>query len=402
MTSSRAAWLSLITGLGIWGWWHITGLTAQRFTWPRKLTFGLPILLASLIALGAFGIRTSSLIRVANTAPGEASAGSRLEITRNTIQLIRDYPFTGGGLASFSGLYSTYIRVIHVPEFFYSHNLYTDIALEQGLPGLIAFLVVLTCTGWILFTSQSADRLQNYLVGASLASLAVVILHGFLDDALYGMGGTPLLFLIPGLATSLRFTNAVGAQKPGGIAFTHRKRSSTARGWVLGSALTFLGLGVAGLLYAKPLTSTWYANIGAVAMSRVQLFVWPDSTPDTHITQIRIEFGADLFSRSLDQNPDNCTALYRSGIYAYMRKDFEQAKNYLESSYTRNRSHRGIRKLLGYTYIWTGDILKAKDLLITIPEAGEELGVYTWWWGTQNRADLADLASQMAAQLQQH
>jgi hypothetical protein len=73
----------------------------------------------------------------------------------------------------------------------------------------------------------------------------------------------------------------------------------------------------------------------------------------------------------------------------------------LESAYARNPGHRGIQKLLGYTYTWAGNFLNAKPLLSKIPEAKEEMTTYSWWWGTQKRADLAEFASQMATQLQQ-
>jgi hypothetical protein len=36
---------------------------------------------------------------------------------------------------------------------------------------------------------------------------------------------------------------------------------------------------------------------------------------------------------------------------------------------------------------------KAARLLSQIPEAQEELDVYTWWWRTQGRNDLSENAS---------
>jgi len=399
MTSSRAAWLALAAGFGIWGWWHVSDLAARRSSRSRILVFGLPVLLASFLALGVFGSRASSLIRVANTVPGESSAGSRVEITRDTLQLIRDYPFTGGGLASFPGLYSTYIRVILVSVFFYSHNLYTDIALEQGLPGLVAVLLILAGTGWKLFSNLVAKPSLNYLADACLVGLMVVILHGLVDDALYGMGGTPLILLIPGLAVNLQITASTGVQEQKGSVIRQQKNPFTARNWLLGSALTLIGLGGAGLVFAKPLASTWYANMGAVSMSRIQLGKWPVSFDESRALQVQLEPVLDPLNKALAQNPNNLTALYRLGIYAYNGNDFEKAKVFLLSAHAQNPDHRGIQKLLGYTYTWTGDALRAKALLINIPEAGEEMDAYTWWWGIQNQANLANLASQMAEQL---
>ena len=398
MTSSRAAWLALAAGVGVWGWWQISDLAARRLSWSRILVFGLPVLLASFLALGVFTSRTSSLVRMANTVPGESSAGSRVELARDTLQLIRDYPFTGGGLASFPGLFSTYIRVIQVPVFFYSHNLYTDIALEQGIPGLAAFLLTLAGAGWRLINSLADRTSRNYLAEACLVGLVVVILHGFMDDALYGMGGTPLIFLIAGITFSLQTTAAKESKEQKESLITQRKMSSAALGW----ALALLGLGGAGLVLAKPLASAWYANMGAVTMSRIQLGKWPVSFNESRALQPKLKPALEPFNKALTYNPNNLTALYRQGIYAYNGNDFEKAKTYLQSAHTQNPDHRGIQKLLGYTYTWTGEALKAKELLVNIPEAGEEMDAYSGWWGTQNQANWANLASQMANQLRQH
>jgi hypothetical protein len=55
---------------------------------------------------------------------------------------------------------------------------------------------------------------------------------------------------------------------------------------------------------------------------------------------------------------------------------------------------------LGYDYVWLGQFDRAASLLARIPEAGDELGVYAWWWGTQGREDLAERAAQMAVRLE--
>jgi len=338
---------------------------------------------------------------MANTVPGESSFASRMEITRDTLWLIQDYPFTGSGLASFPGQYSTYVRVIFVPVFFYSHNLYTDIALEQGLPGLAALLLILAGTGWILVGSLAAKPSPNYLASACLAGLVVVALHGLVDDALYGMGGTPLIFLIAGIAISLQSPLIKVREEAQDSLTAQRKASSTARGWLLGGGLALLVLAGAGLAFAKPLASAWNANMGAVAMARIQAGEQPNSFDE--IQALQPEFGPALepFHKALAQNPHNLTALYRLGIHAYYGNDFEKAKTYLLSAHEQNPDHRGIQKLLGYSYTWTGDALNAKSVLMNIPEAGDEMDAYAWWWRTQNQEIFANLASQMAGTLRE-
>ena len=44
-------------------------------------------------------------------------------------------------------------------------------------------------------------------------------------------------------------------------------------------------------------------------------------------------------------------------------------------------------------------LLAVPEVLAQIPEAGYEMGVYAWWWGTQDRDDLAARAAEMAERL---
>ena len=60
----------------------------------------------------------------------------------------------------------------------------------------------------------------------------------------------------------------------------------------------------------------------------------------------------------------------------------------------------GIRKALAFNYVWTGRIDEALSLMADIPEAGDEMSVYAWWWGTQGRDDLAAGAVEMSERLE--
>lgn len=398
MTSSRAAWLSLAVGLATWGWWLVSGIMVQGSSRKRMLIFSLPVLLVCLLTASLVISANGALTQAADSLPGMESAGSRLELARDTLQLVRDYPITGAGLASFSWQYSTYIRLIQVPVFYYSHNLYTDIALEQGLPGLAAFLLILAGAIWVLWKSLKNVSPKYGLPGACLVGLVVMVLHGTMDDALYGMGGTPLLLLIPGVLVSLQNPGVERLKRQDNPIY-RRVLTSISRTRLLGVAFILLLIGSLAGVFAKTLASTWYANQGAVAMSRLQHYVWPYSSSELATLPPQTESVNELFEKSLAWDANNATALYRMGILRYNQWDFDDAVTFLEPVSGQISSHRGIQKLLGYTYTWTGETLKAKDLLIHFPEAVEELDAYTWWWDTQNQADLAMRAQQMAAQL---
>ena len=75
------------------------------------------------------------------------------------------------------------------------------------------------------------------------------------------------------------------------------------------------------------------------------------------------------------------------------RRDYAAAVSNLAPVQQADPGHRGINKTLAYAYVWTGDLQDARPLLKRVPEAANEMSVYTWWWGTHGRADLAQRAA---------
>ena len=194
LTSSRGAWLALLGapilsaatygGLKLWN---------QRGRSRALVIASFTLCILLVIALVTFG--APILGRAIQQVPGAPTLGERVGLYKDTLDLISDYAFTGGGLAAFSGLYSYYIRVIPFHYFQYSHNLYLDLALEQGVVGLIAvlgfFTVVLrTCIASIAERRVLSGQ-TDYLAWGSLVGFAAMLIHGLVDDPLYGLSGTP-------------------------------------------------------------------------------------------------------------------------------------------------------------------------------------------------------------------
>jgi hypothetical protein len=111
---------------------------------PTHQAFLAATLLAGTFLVAGYIIFNSrEIAKVMDLLPGFPFGISRLDLLNNTWNLLADFPFTGGGLRAFPGLYSEYI--LHIPYLFleYSHHLYMDIALEQGAVGFFSFMVVL-------------------------------------------------------------------------------------------------------------------------------------------------------------------------------------------------------------------------------------------------------------------
>jgi hypothetical protein len=67
----------------------------------------------------------------------------------------------------------------------------------------------------------------------------------------------------------------------------------------------------------------------------------------------------------------------------------------LEKAFNIDPDHRGIRKSLGYAYVWDSNLENAELMLEGIDEAEIEMEIYSQWWSENNRPDLATRAREM-------
>ena len=400
LTSSRGAWIALLLGMGVWVLSKVSVYLSVKIRKPSQLVFILLLLLLIIPALWVIGTFPGGVVGLADRLPGSASGESRYDLAVNTARLIGDYPFTGGGLRSFPGLYSQYMMVTPYFLFSYSHNLYLDLFLEQGLLGGFAILAVVVGGAWMLIKrvrDAREDSLITHLAEAVFIGIIIMLLHGLVDDPLYGDTGTPLLLLLPALAIMLvntenpPLTMTDQSQGTGYPSEDSRIRRIVIPGIVL---IVFLSVFAT---FRRSLFAIWYANLGAIEMSRWELENWPqdqwNANPDVS-PLVHSEF---LFKRALAFNPYERTALHRSGLIAMQSRDFSTAQTDLERAFNIDPDHRGIRKSLGYAYVWEGDLENAERMLQGISEARDEMEVYSWWWGENYRRDLATQASEMAS-----
>ncbi|HLA98603.1 MAG TPA: O-antigen ligase family protein [Anaerolineales bacterium] len=388
-TSSRAAWVALALGLGVWFLWGCSGLIARLLARKQAQIFVVLLLPLILTTLGLALQMPAKAVDLLGYLPGSDSSVSRLEIFANTLRLVADFPYTGGGLTAFPGLYSQYVMVLPVFLFGYSHNLYLDIALEQGLLGLAAFLVIAAVSLGRLVAGERSSTLR----WAIITGLLVMLIHGLADDAPYGVQGTPLLFALPGLAAGIyRYEENVKRE-------TSISHSSWRSGEVIFAVFGLFSLSLIGLVTKGAIRSTWYSNLGAVGLARYELAEFSNGQWQETLDLVALSPAIDLFKTSLQHNPENVTANYRLGTIAMLARDFRTAQAFLERANAADPSHRGVRKVLGYCYAWSGEIERAASLLGGIPEARKELEVYVWWWRDRGRPELSQFAAEMLDRL---
>lgn len=192
LTQSRGAILAF--GLSM--------IALMLLRWPRSW-----ILVPILVVGAAVGVRQFGISTVLDQLATSGTVGgleSRLEIWSRAIYMIQDFPFTGIGMGAF-----TEVTDILYPLFLvapgtvsHAHNLFLQIAVDLGIPGLIAWLATLMLVlvgAWTVARSREDVRTQWVTgIGAGLlASQIALIVHGLVDAVTWGIVRTaPLVWAL--------------------------------------------------------------------------------------------------------------------------------------------------------------------------------------------------------------
>ncbi len=370
-SATRGAWLALALALSGWGWRRLLG---GRARWTAALAAGIALLAAAALAtpLGARFVE---------------GLGERPALWRNSLDLGRDYLFSGLGLAGFEMAYSTYALLVHVGFLTHAHNLFLDIWLEQGMLGAIAWV------GLLGAAARLASR-QNVWRGPALAALATIALHGLVDDAFYGYDGRGALLLFAPLAVLTRGARLANGNEASGSG------SNVVR--TLGALGIALGLTALLLPAAR---ATAQANLGAVLQTRAELSVyrwptWPLQDALRRSPQVDLAPAIARYQAALALDPGNVTANRRLGQIELARGEEAAARQHLEAAYAAAPEQRATRQLLGESYAIAGDVERAAALWRTVDVSQQQLELRRWWYehiGEEERAHWIQRAARQAA-----
>jgi putative inorganic carbon (HCO3(-)) transporter len=129
----------------------------------------------------------------------------RLEIWSRAIYGIQDFPFTGMGMNTFRKLMPVFYPLFLIGpdiDIGHAHNEFLQVALDLGIPGLIAFLALYIGAFWMLADVWRATRHPPLNTGNwSLVtrSLAIGLGGGLLAHLLYGLTDAVALGAKPGV-----------------------------------------------------------------------------------------------------------------------------------------------------------------------------------------------------------
>jgi hypothetical protein len=368
LSESRGAWFALgFSGL-VWIVWRSRGAARRllRLEWlgrinPLPVALALGLMLAALVTLTPLGERLLAL------------QSDRAEVWHNSLDLAQDYALTGVGLGNVEMAYSSYVLLVHVGHTTHAHNLFLDIWLEQGLPGLITFalLVALALLRGNLFEGTPSV----WATGAWFAIL-VIVMHGLLDDAFYGYGGRATPFLLAPFALLFRFA-------PLRVQGAVKRLLAAPAVWVAPVALVIVLVGVVWLW--PPARAQAVANEGALVQTRAELsrYQWPQwPIQDALRRQMPdiLALAQALYQDALRLDMTNSTANRRLGQIELSLGQYEQGCKHIQSAFAAAPMQRATRQLLGECYALAGDAAQAAQLWSTLVLSAGELDVRIWWY----------------------
>jgi putative inorganic carbon (HCO3(-)) transporter len=145
------------------------------------------------------------------------SLSGRLEVWSRAIYMIQDFPYTGIGLGTFDRVQPLlYPFFLTSGEAHHAHNLFLQVAVDLGLPGLIAYVAL--CMGSIYATWRVWQRASGsssllpapcsllparcYSLGL-LGGQAALLVHGMLDATAWANKLAVIPWFMLGLAMAL-------------------------------------------------------------------------------------------------------------------------------------------------------------------------------------------------------
>jgi putative inorganic carbon (HCO3(-)) transporter len=190
LTQSRSAWTGAAVGLAAMAW--------LRWRWARRILPGLvgALLLGVWVAGPAAALETLlhwMVLAGATPIANMVSLEARVEIWSRALHALHDLPFTGCGLGVYRHLVQTsYPLFLSAPGFdiAHAHNLFLQVALDVGLPGLIGYLGLVGSALWCCWrVVRSPGREggpRQWLALGLMGSLVAFHVYGLTDSVALG------------------------------------------------------------------------------------------------------------------------------------------------------------------------------------------------------------------------
>ncbi len=388
-TGERSAWLGLAMGIGGAGYlgWRIQP-TADAATAHYRLSDGLlviTVLGGLMLYLLLLFLPSTDALFVRVGADGELL--ERFALWRESLAISRDYYFTGSGLGMTPMIYSTYLLSMHDPYWYHAHNLYLQVALEQGVPGLLAFLLIsglLLGTAVVSYPQSSAYERPFWL--AAIAALLATLVYGLVDAELYATATVITLLLPLGFMLTLYWARLQQQSRLTAVACDTNTRLVVGKSAVasLLPVLAFL------LLCSGPgVQERFYTNLGVLTQTQAELShyhwpTWPLQDELRRKATIDLTVAKAYYQAALQLNPANATVHERLGQIALSQGNYRAALVELNQAHQAAPARDSIRRLLGEANAVTGNVAEAARLWRSVHLPYAQIKDRLWWYGYLN------------------
>ena len=129
---------------------------------------------------------------------------------KETLGLIREFPWVGSGLGSYESVFLRHKQIGEMMRDNYAHNDYLQGLAELGLVGfsLVAAFLSLALMKIVSAISAATSPSMRYLAVACLGSMSAILLHSAADFNLYVEPNAMLLSWVSAIAVSLSSARA--------------------------------------------------------------------------------------------------------------------------------------------------------------------------------------------------
>jgi putative inorganic carbon (HCO3(-)) transporter len=200
LTKSRGGYIAAAAGGAMVMWLSVQ----RRRAFVLPLVLSLILFVAGAWFLFGMGSHTSELVE---GAADPSTWAFRQRVWRAATWMLADFPFTGAGMGLFNDVAALLYAFLET-RCLGTHNLYLQVGVDLGIPGLIAYLAALMLTLWMAgaaattFTRIGDGALRAVAVGA-LVGMAALMLHGLVDITVWGTRAAFFPWLIGGLIAAL-------------------------------------------------------------------------------------------------------------------------------------------------------------------------------------------------------
>jgi len=351
--------------------------TGSRQKTPAAVTGA--VLLCILIHLGPGGFRwafsdlKSHTAAISNpTAPADtapllySSTAQRLDIWRNTLEMIKDHFLTGVGLGNHKVYYPLYHRRAVVEKTFGEaaqlrnvHNDFIQVAAELGVIGM----AMLAWLAWIVmrmtWTLTSSNRPRELRITVLSVTTALV---GFSVNACFSF---PLHRSIPPLVV-LMLIGLLGSWYAGGTAPSHTNRRPLI--WIIAGLMALtVGIGLVRHYHAALKCDHHYLNITRLEKQKNWDAVISEARRADRLNPQRVQIlsymgraliekgnnreGIDTLEKVVHAYPHHMNALLNLGVAYSNLNDFENARETFQKVLHIKPDYAKVHNNLGNLYI---------------------------------------------------